>query len=388
MPKPLKLPRVAVLVDTSTTWGRQIATGIHKFTRRRHPWQLFIEARGTEERPSLPTGWQGDGVIARIGTLAMGKELQALRLPVVNVSAIELPGIDFPRVTNDLVTGALMAAQYFLDRGYRSFGYLSLLGLPYVVTQQEAFREAVQQGGGECAIYGVKTHEGAEPDWNLNLDLLAGWLRSLPKPVAVFTWNADSGRQVVYACQHAGLRIPEEVALLSGADDDLLCELSHIPISAMRIAAEQIGDAAAALLNRLMRGGKPPAQPQLIAPLDVVTRQSTETYAMHDETLVRAVHFIRQSASQTVLVADVARHVGVSRRMLERRFAEVLRRTPAEEIRRVHVEQAKKLLLETDLPIPDVAAASGFGSPEYMSHVFREELGQTPLRYRKDVRRR
>jgi LacI family transcriptional regulator len=72
---------------------------------------------------------------------------------------------------------------------------------------------------------------------------------------------------------------------------------------------------------------------------------------------------VGENAAKPVQVNDVAQHAGVSRRVLERRFMQVLERTVAEEIRRVHFELAKKLLVETDLAIPEVADAAGFGTP-------------------------
>ena len=215
---------------------------------------------------------------------------------------------------------------------------------------------------------------------------LAGWLKELPKPVGILTWNADSGRQVIYAAQEARVKVPEEAALLSGSDDDLLCEVSHIPISAVLVAAEQIGYRAAQTLHRLMLGRPAREAPVLIPPLGIVTRQSTDTLAIPDRALVTAVSFIRENASKPIQVNDVARHAGLSRRVLERRFMQVLARTVAEEIRRAHFERARKLLVETDLSIPEVADAAGFGTPEYFAYVFKRELARTPLKYRKEIR--
>lgn len=379
-------PRVAVLVDTSTSWGRRLVTGINNYARKHGPWQLFVEARGLEERLQVPRGWRGEGIIARIGSEAMVRDLRAHRLPVVNVSGIVLPGGSFPRVTTDMAVTAELAAKHFLDRGFRHFAYFSLLGLPYLTPQQNAFIATVRRAGYDCAVHGVKPHAGAEPDWNLDVAKLAGWLKKLPKPVGILTWNADSGRQVIYAAQQARLHVPEEVALLSGSDDDLLCEVSYIPISAVLVAAEQIGYRAAQVLERLMRGHAPPKQPALIPPLGVVTRQSTDTLAIRDRALVTATSFIRQNAARPIQVSDVARQAGVSRRVLERRFMRVLERTIAEEIRRVHFECARKLLVETDLAIPAVAEAAGFGTPEYFAYVFKRKQGQTPLKYRKQIR--
>lgn len=378
------IPRVAVLVDTSTSWGRRLVTGIHRYARLHGPWQLFVEARGMEERIRVPPGWRGDGIIARIGSAEMARDLARLRLPVVNVSGIQLPRVaEFPRVTNDLEAGAKLAARHFLDRGFRNFGYFSLLGLPYVAVQQDAFVAAVKVAGGSCAIHGVKAHVGAEPDWNLDMKQLAAWLHGLPKPVAILTWNADSGRQVVHACHQVGLHVPEDVALLSGSDDDLLCEISHIPISAIQVAAEKIGQRTAAQLDRLMRGRPVSKKPVLIPPLCIIARQSTDTLAITDRALARAVGFIRQHAARPIRVGDVARHAGVSRRVLERRFADELHRTPAEEIRLARIERAKEMLTRTDLPIPAVAEASGFGSPEYLAFQIKQATGLSPLRYRR-----
>ncbi|HEV2453997.1 MAG TPA: DNA-binding transcriptional regulator [Verrucomicrobiae bacterium] len=380
------LPRIAVLVDTSTNWGRRVVTGINNYSRKHGLWQLFVEARGLEEHIKVPPGWRGDGIIARVGSALMAKELRAHHLPVVNVSGIHLPGVDFLRVTTDTEKTAELAVQHFLNRGFRNFAYFSLLGLSYVAESQYAFVTKVRDAGCECAVQGVGVHKGAEPDWNLDILKLARWLKDLPKPVGILTWNADSGRQIIYACERAGLHVPEEVALLSGSDDDLLCEVSHIPISAILVAGEQIGYQAAELLDRLLRGRTVPKEPVIIPPLGIVTRQSTETLAIRDRALGAAVSFIRMNAAKLIQVNEVARHAGISRRVLERRFAQTLHRTVAEEIRRVHLERAKALLVETDMPIPEVAEASGFGSPEYLAYVFNKELGQTPLRYRKKIR--
>jgi LacI family transcriptional regulator len=126
----------------------------------------------------------------------------------------------------------------------------------------------------------------------------------------------------------------------------------------------------------------------MLKPLSIISRRSTDTLAIKDRALARALSFIRDSAARRIEVKDVAQQSGVSRRALEQRFMQVLQRTPASEIRRVHLERAKRLLEETDLSIPDVAEAAGYGSPEYMAGIFRNEVSTTPLKYRKQVRGR
>lgn len=382
------VPRVAILVDTSTTWGRNILSGVISYTHAHGRWQIFVEARGIEEHLQLPSGWKGDGVIARIATPQMAKELRAKKTPVVNVSGIALPGTHFPRVSTNLEASAQLAVDHFLERGFKQFAYFSLEGLGYVTTHQKAFAQGVQSGGGNLSIFSAKPQTGAEPDWRLDLKKLGAWLQTLPKPVAILCWNASGAREIIFACQQVGLQVPEEVAVLSQSYDEVLCEATQIPISGVRAAADTIGFQAAKLLDGLMRGKNPPKQPHFIAPLSIVSRQSTDTLAVRDSALVKALCFIRQQATLPVRVEEVAKHAGVSRRALERKFLEILQRSPAEELRRFQLDRARQLIANTNLPMPDIAEKSGFGSQAYLSAIFRKHFNQTPLQFRRQSHHR
>lgn len=374
--------RVAVLVDTSTTWGRAVLHGINTYRIKRAHWEIFVEARGVEEPLRVPPGWHGHGVIARVSSPEMAAELKALRIPVVNVSSIET-GVRFPRVATDLKASAELAAKHFLERGFQHFAYFGLIGLGYVTTHRNVFADVVQAQSGSFATLAVKPLAGAEPDWRIDLKSLGGWIKGLPKPVAMLCWNASSAREIVFACHETGLLVPEEVAVMSQADDEVLCETSLVPISGIKVAGEGLGHRAAELLAQLMEERGPVPGTTLVAPLGIVVRQSTDTLAVRDPILVKALSFLRQNSATPLRVDDVSRHVGVSRRVLERRFLSVLRRSPADEIRRVHLDRAIHLLVETDLPMTQVAELAGFGSQAYFTDVFRQQLGQTPLQYRK-----
>jgi LacI family transcriptional regulator len=314
----------------------------------------------------------------------MAKELQGRNFPVVNVSSIELGGAKFPRVCNNHEASAQLAVDHFLERGFRHFAYFSLIGLGYVAMHQEAFARGVQAGGGDLSVFTAKPQTGAEPDWRLDLKKLGEWLHNLPKPVAILCWNASSAREIVFACHQVGLQVPEEVAVLCQAYDEVLCEAAQIPISGVRVAADTIGFQATKLLDGLMRGNKPPKQPHFIAPLSIISRQSTDTLAVRDSALVKALSYIRQQATLPVRVDEVARHAGISRRALERKFLEILQRTPAEELRRLQLERARHLIAETNLAMPDIAEKSGFGSQAYLSAIFRKHFNQTPLQFRRE----
>ena len=168
----------------------------------------------------------------------------------------------------------------------------------------------------------------------------------------------------------------------------MLCEAAQIPISGVRVAADTIGFQAAKLLDRLMHGGKAPKRPMFIAPLSNVQRQSTDTLAIRDPVMVKALAFIRRQASLPVRVNDVGRSARVSRRVLERRFMEQLQGTHAAELCRFQLDRARQLLVETNLPMPDVAEKSGFGSQAYLSAVFRKHFDRTPRQFRRTAQGR
>jgi len=272
--------------------------------------------------------------------------------------------------------------QHLLDQGFRHFAYYAPMTLSFVEDHHQIFVRLLAELGYTCSL--LPAYGGKRPSagWQKRQRKLERWIRDLPKPVAVLAWTGRRGREVIYACRALGLSVPEQVAVLGADDDTLLCETCNPPLSGVALTSEQIGFEAAALLDRMLHGAKAPAEPMLIAPARGVVRQSTDTLAIDDEDLARAIAFIRVNAARPVQVSDVLREVSISRRSLDRRFQQVLGRTPAQEIRRVHLERAKRLLADTDVPVPKVAAASGFGSREYLARAFKLETGLSPRQYR------
>lgn len=188
---------------------------------------------------------------------------------------------------------------------------------------------------------------------------------------------------MVEAARDAGFRVPDDVAVIGGYNDDLMSEIATPPLSYVDHFPEHIGYRVAELLARLMKGRKPPRSAILLPPAGVSVRQSTDTLAIDDVDVVDALKFVRDHAHEPITVEDVLDAAPVSRRVLEQRFVKYIGRSPAAEIRRAHLDRAKSLLTRTDLAIPRVAAASGFNHPEVMTRVFRRELGTTPTAYRR-----
>ncbi|MCU1246117.1 MAG: AraC family transcriptional regulator [Acidobacteria bacterium] len=81
-------------------------------------------------------------------------------------------------------------------------------------------------------------------------------------------------------------------------------------------------------------------------------------------------------------VGDVATAVGIDPIHMAREFRRYQGCTPGEYLRRLRIDQAARLLAETDLPLADVAAASGFYDQSHLSRAFKSTIGQTPSGYR------
>jgi LacI family transcriptional regulator len=212
---------------------------------------------------------------------------------------------------------------------------------------------------------------------------LRRWIESLPKPAGLIGWATSICRHLAMNCEAGGIKVPEDVAIISLETEDLLGRVVHPPLSGVDIPVEKIGYEAARQLDRLLHGKTGIPNEIRLPPLGVTTRQSTDLVACDDPHIRQALRFIRDHAHEGIDVRAVLKAVPMARRTLERRFRELLGRSPAEEIRRVKIEKVRDLLDSTSIPIPDIAEACGFNYVEHMIPVFKKHHGFTPSGYRR-----
>ncbi|MFK7788840.1 MAG: substrate-binding domain-containing protein [Phycisphaeraceae bacterium] len=377
-------PKVAVLVDTSTGWGRRMISGVTGYAHKRGPWHVWVEPRGRSEHLTLPPDWNGDGIIARISTARMADALDQLGVPVVNVSGIEIKGRAYPTVTTDSLATAKLTAEHFLDRGFKHYAYLGPMKHSYVRGHYESLGKVLQDAGVDnpFAVFDYKYESVSNRGWHDQYKKLSDWLIKLPKPLAIIAWATTGAPHVLDICRDAGIATPDDVAVLASDEDALLCEATSPPLSAVLIASRQIGYRAAERLDAMMRGGVDSGGTEHFSPVEIITRGSTETFAIEDKELLSAVLYMRQNAFGPLTVQEIADAVPMTRRSLERKFQSNYGRTPLTELHRLRLARAKQLLAQTDQPIAQVAEACGFGTPEYLATRFRVEVGTTPLRFR------
>ena len=384
-PSPFADRQVAVLIETETSWGGRVIRGIAEYAEKHAHWHLLIDPRDHEQRSSIPDGWRGDGIIARIASRHQLDEIRETRLPVVNVDdVLEAPdgaGV----VLTDEAERARLAVDHLVSRGFREFGYFAPPSQRYSKSRGEAFARAVGERGYECHEYLPGYRAGRKIGWEEQQRRVNRWLALLPRPIAILAVDADRGRQLAEICHFAGVSIPDEVAILAGDSDDLLCEVSTPPLSSISVACERLGHDAAAMLHRMMAGEPAPDVPLLISPHGVISRQSTDVLAIDDPILVRALRYIHVHAHHGIVVDDILREVPISRRSLEIQFRAYLGRSPAEEIRRVRLDRGRQLLGRRDLSITEIALACGFSNATRFGITFRKCFGMTPRAFRKTL---
>lgn len=366
-----------LLLDVRYSYGRGILQGLAKYARSQVGWEFRVAE--TDWRKSLPEEddfAEADGIVLRVLSSDAEKRVGAMKLPAVNISS-KLTQCSLPTVKiNDEIVGR-QAAEHFLELGFQQFAFVGPdVEGPHVYVREQGFRE---QLGSRAESYSANHHNTVKSKAVLR------WLREQPKPLALFAYNDRVGRQVIDLCRKHSISVPEQVAVVGVDDDEVICELASPPMSSVRLGTERVGLQAGELLAGLMRGQDVDPGPHLVAPLGVVPRASSNTLAVEDEQIARAVRLIRAQAHKPITVEDIVEELNLSRRMFELRFRRAMGCTPHDEIRRAHIQRAKQLLAETDLPIGQVATKSGFSEPKHLSTVFRQVAGITPTAYRRSL---
>lgn len=374
--------RIALLMGQDIGYTRDVLRGIQAYGQNRPGW-IFRD--GPPDLRILPPlrEWKPHGVIAHLFDQKLADALVKLRTPLVNVTST-LKELDVPLVEADHAKIGHLAAEYFLNRGFRHFGYFGSSWTGFSKDREAAFRERLAEHGfsvRSCYAEYLPRPPVAE-SWK-GVDVkVRSWLRGLPKPVAILSSNDIPARELAEMCRLLDLHIPEQVALLGVDNDELECHLCTPVLSSIALPSERIGYEAAKMLHQMM-GRRPPRNLEIfLPPLQVVSRQSTDTLAIQDSDVAAALTFIRNHAHEGIGVDSILKELPLSRRVLERKFRDHLGRTVLAEIRRVRLEFVKALLIETDLPMPTIAARAGFSGARRLAVVFRQIIGITPTAYR------
>ena len=363
-----------------------ISNGIFQYILEHENWDLVL----TEPWVSLDDGARKTGGLFEQkldGLLFPGENAeefaQALKkgIPAVDYTGYKY-GSKLPTVQPDNVMIGKMAFEHFCELGFRNYAYIGPKNRVWAGERGESFRKESESAGFFCAmltpVYEMDNRRG----W-ISIKELAAWLKKLPKPVAIFTSHDAWAVGIYQACHVSNIEIPFEAAVLGVDNARVICETSRPKLSSIECEFVLQGYHTAQLLDNLMHDPKFEDIHQRIPPKYVVKRASTDVRAVEDPAVAQAMQFIAEHYFEPISVTDVAKSSGISQSQLGVRFKSIFKHTISEEMRRIRLNNARKLLLDTERSLADIAGSVGFCDVQHFVKTFAKHEGISPAAWRK-----
>ncbi|NQX00307.1 substrate-binding domain-containing protein [bacterium] len=374
-------PARRIAVVQSTVNVRRLTPGFAPFAGMGYDFWIIDLYRQPELLLASLREWQPSAIVTE-WLPGLTEALVGLGCPVVLVPSDEPVAGVFSVDIDDVAIGRL-AAEHLIARGYKNFAFVGRNDAHYAGQRLAGFQSVV----GEVPVYWEEFRNWRQYDeyWRDPDEDMVGWLAAQATPLGIFTAHDPTGRHVLEAAAQAGLEVPFAVGVISANDDETVCEMARPALSSIRLPWRRLAAEVVQTLEAVW-AGNPPAGPVLIPPLEIVARGSSSYEAVGDPLVRRALQGLVEQISTLVSVEEWAARVGVSRRVLERRFQAALGRSPHAMMQHERVERAKSLLTGTDLSVAAIAERCGYQSNERLTVNFRELVGVPPSGYRRNSR--
>ena len=375
------MKRVLVSLSANSVASREFLTGVFNYVNAGHDWRINFQPNPYELTPkmlkSLVKGGI-DGILTGINRVTPGyRTMISLGIPLsLNNFPAELPPPDSPNIAilrNDELAIGRAAARLLRSRGsFRTYAFMPQEERAYWwVLRERGFRLEL----GKSRIVPTR--------FRMREMQLGAWLKSLPRPAAIFTSSDMVAAKVIEACKVERLRVPEQVAVIGVDNDEVICNALRPTLSSVHPNHVELARRAAAELDRMMHGRRMSApSPILIPPIGIVERDSTRAVPPAGFLIREGLAFIRENACKGIDVKDVARHLGVSESLARLRFRTVHGRSMRDEILDTRTLAAARLLRGTKDSLVYIARETGFASACHLSHHFKKRHGMSPEAWR------
>ncbi len=369
-------------------YDHRIRQGIGRYAKERRWFLTFCDGCTHGGASLLPQGWAGDGILTQIsGHPDILRYVQQQSVPCVDL-CIFRPDIAMPRITGDQYLIGRTAADHLLERGFRQAAFFATEYLHPHKLREAGFVERFNECCGHTPkqlVWTLRSGNGRD-NWSAQEKWLRQELHDLPKPLGIFCYSDYDATKIETICLNAGYAIPEEVAILGVDNDPLVCENVPVPLSSVRHDLIRVGYEGAALLDRILQGEEPPLEPILVAPLGVETRASTETFTAVDPVVREVILFFRENLGQNIGVAEAAQEVGLPVHALKDLFRSLADESVYAMLTRLRLLEVKRLLINSDLSVKEIAARTGFCHAQHLNSAFRRVAQCTPSEFRKRER--
>jgi LacI family transcriptional regulator len=359
--------------------------GILDFARARSGWSFTRLPEQIDPTASWLKEWHGDGAFAVATTPEDARLLHTLRFPVVNLMGY-VPMLAIPTATlNHRAIGRLQA-EHLIERRFRRLAYYGVSDLWFSRERLAGFCEVAEAAKVKVAPWLVASGIQARSRITGQQAELVRWLRQSTPPFGVAASNDLRACMVLEACATAGLRVPEDIAVIGVDNDPTVAPFSTPPLTSVARNDRELGFLAAHLLDDLIEGRKPKELCVQIPPLGVVTRRSTETLAVDSPEVRTLIQEIRAHLPEPFGVEFLLARAQTSRRQIERLFLQETGYSPYTLINRIRIEHACALLSMPDKrSLTSIAKACGFVELRRFSLVFKQQKGLSPRTFRQQA---
>lgn len=378
--------RLLFITDYSDSYANRLLKGIVDYSKDKGQWSIcrmptyHKQSIGIEGILEIAKEWEIDVII---GTFEDGDDIGMLRDSGIIVIAQDfkqrMNGV--PNITGNYIGTGQMAARYFVDRGFRNFGFFGLKDVCWSDERYEGYRKELKVQGLDDSLYKYNMQD-IDRHWFYERSALAQWLKELPKPIGIMTCDDNQGNNLIQACNTAGIKIPQEVSILGVDNDELLCNLSIPTLSSIAVDIERGGFQVAELIDRLVESPDSVFEDIILQPTKIVPRISTAAYATGDSEVQKAIMFIHQNSRRKISVDDVVEQVALSRRLLEIRFKEITGESIYQYIILLRLKIFAEMLLETNEQVINIALSLGESDAKSISKKFKAIYGCSPNEYR------
>lgn len=372
---------MAVRADFSNPHHQEVIEGLQQYASLRPAWRCVIDEYPADSDDLDAERY--DGVVAR-ASAEMQKRMRDQRIPIVNVWYQHAsPGQ--PGVYLDAAKAGCLAAEHLIHRGFRRLCYLGMKKYRASKVIQQGITQTTQEYHCYCETHSLRNHNYADRrSWYELKSQITTIIDAMEPPFGVIALFPTDARLMLTLAESRGLRVPIDLAMVCMENLRAVVELPT-QITCIDNDFTRVGFAAGQMLNQIMDGQTLDCEEVLIPPRGIVTRESTDYFAVNDEIVVDALRFISAHLGEKLTVDRVANEINVSTRTLQNRFDQTLGRPVSQEIRRLRLELAMRLLGQNSLLVGEIAKLAGFTSSAIMSEIFQRELAKTPSEYRKQI---
>ena len=379
--------KILLLIDLSEQYGRSLMQGMVRYSNEHGPWVFckmpiyFREKHGVKGVLKWARDWGANGIVAALESEAGASQIVASGIPVIAQDYKER-FTNIPNITGNYHETGKMAARYFLSRGYRHFAFYGFGDIVWSRERAQGFEWQVRDAGYQVQYFESKK-KGTHDLWYYKPSPLSAWLKSLPSNVALMACDDNQGHHILEACKIAGIRVPDDMAVLGVDNDELVCHLTEPSMSSIALDTERGGYEAARLLEHMIIHRVQNPGNIIIRPTAIVTRHSTDILATDDKMIANALKYIHQHIELNPGVKEVLAQIPLSRRALEIRFRNATGLPIYKYIQALRLEKFSNQLLVSESSIMDIAIGLGLGDNKNISRAFRKLKGCSPAEYRR-----